>query len=314
MGLTLPAIVSPTPDALRGYFQQLSNWGRWGDDDDLGTLNLITPTRRLAAARLVREGVSVPLTRVISPRRAVDNPDPALHHMLESGMGSGAGFHPMTDWFGLACHGFAVTHLDSLTHVAWDGRLYNGRRADSVSTRRGGRRGEAGAAGARITGRGVLVDGPAIRGVSWLRPGERLYPDDLESWERSTGCRVDSGDILLVSTGRDLREEVEGPWDPWQEGSPGLDPSCLPWLHEREVSVLVSDVGQDVMPSGYEGLPTPLHAVGIVAMGLWLLDNAYLAELLTACRKHEAWEFLFMCAPLSLKGLTGSPITPVAVL
>jgi kynurenine formamidase len=305
---------SPTREVLHSYFMRLSNWGRWGADDDLGTLNLITPACRTRAAGLVRTGLTVPLARVISPTFATGNPDPALHHMLESGAGAGAGFHPMTDWFGLACHGFAVTHVDALTHVAWDGRLYNGRSADGVSTRRGGRHGAAGVAAGRMVGRGVFVDGPALRGVPWLELEYRLYPGDFEEWEDRTGTRIEPGDVLVVSTGRDAREHALGEWDLWQDGSPGLDPSCLPWLHERGVAVLVSDVGQDVMPSGYDGMPTPIHAVGIVAMGLWLLDNASLGALTQACRERGTWEFLFLCAPLRLKGLTGSPVTPVAVL
>lgn len=319
-GSGLPVDTASTPGArgmptaaLRRAFEELSNWGRWGDEDELGTLNLITPQRRRHAAGLVRFGESVLLGRQISPTYALDNPDPVLHHMLEAGAEASTGFHAMTDWFGMACHGFAVTHLDGLNHVSWDGVLYNGRPADSVSVRRGGRHGAVGLAGASIVGRGVLVDVPGLRGVPWLDPGEKIYPDDLSAWERRTEVRVGEGDVLLISTGRDARRRARGVWDFWTDGAAGLDASCLPWLHERGVAVLVSDCGQDAMPSGHPGIPTPVHAVGIVAIGLWLLDNALLDDLLETCLRLETWEFLFSCAPLDVKGSTGSPVAPVAV-
>ncbi|GAA1862462.1 cyclase family protein [Pseudonocardia ailaonensis] len=303
-----------TREQVGRMFETLSNWGRWGEDDDLGTLNLITAEHRRRAAALVREGRAVSLGRAISPTFAVDNPWPALHHMIESGAGAHEGFVGMTDWFGLACHGFAVTHLDGLNHAAWNGKMYNGRAASSVTTRHGGRAGAVGRAGARIATRGLLVDVPALRGLPWLDLGDRVRPGDLDAWEAWSGIRVDAGDALVISTGRDSRRRERGAHDFWKEGSPGLDASCLPWLRERDVAVLVSDTGQDAMPSGYPDIPTPVHGVGIVAMGLWLLDNAGLDELLDVCREHGVWEFLLCCAPLDVKGATGSPVTPVAII
>jgi kynurenine formamidase len=255
----------------------------------------------------------VDLAREISPSHAVDNPEPMLHHMLRSGEGAGEGFHGIIDWFAIASHGFAVTHLDSLNHIAWNGRLYNNRPASSVTTRHGGAFGSIGVGAGKFTGRGVFFDVPQSRGVEWLDIGEGIFVEDLERCESISDCRVSEGDIMVVSTGRDARRRELGPWDFWREGTAGIDASCLPWLHERGVSVLVSDSGQDVMPSGYDDIPTPLHTIGIVAMGLWLLDNAYLEELQSACRRVQKWEFLFSCAPLRLKNSTGSPVTPLAI-
>jgi kynurenine formamidase len=298
---------------LGTYFDRLSNWGRWGQDDELGTLNLLTPERRMAGTQLVKRGLSISLAREISPTHAVDNPAPMLHHMLTSGEGAVEGFRGMTDWFAVACHGFAVTHVDSLNHIAWDGTIFNGRSAEVVTTQRGGAFGSVGVGAGKMMGRGVLLDVPRARGVDWLDLGDAVYVEDLERCEQLTGCDVGSGDILLIRTGRDARTRDVGPWDFWSEGTPGLDASCLPWLRERDIAVLVCDTAQDVMPSGYDDIPTPVHTVGIVAMGLWLLDNAYLEELAAECFRSSVWEFLFACEPLLLKNSTGSPVTPVAV-
>ena len=299
---------------LAEYAVTLSNWRRWGGEDELGTLNLITDRHRLRGRDLIRTGTSVSCARDISAAYRIDNPDPMLHHMIESGAGAGQGFRGMTDWFGLAPHGFAVTHLDALNHVAWNGLMYNGRAAALVTTRKGGPEGAIRVAASRIAGRGVLLDVPAARGVDWLDIGDPVRAADLDACERRAGTEVGPGDILLVRTGRDARQAELGAWDFWADGSPGLHPDCLPWLRERDVAVLGCDAAQDAMPSGFPSLPTPIHAIGIAAMGLWLLDNAYLEELAIECARLGRWEFFCMVAPLRMKTATGCPVNPIAVL
>jgi kynurenine formamidase len=128
------------------------------------------------------------------------------------------------------------------------------------------------------------------------------------------GVEVRSGDALLIRTGRDADRDVRGPHLPEKIGCAGLSGSCLPWIRERGVAMLVSDVAHDALPSVYKHIMGPIHAVGIVAMGLWLLDNAYLDDLAAAAAEASQWEFLFTCGPLKLKRGTGSPVNPLAIL
>jgi kynurenine formamidase len=304
--------VDPQVDKL---LSSLSNWGRWGEDDQLGTLNHITPESRLAALRAVQTGETVSCSRDISPRHSKENPSPLLHHMIVSGEAApDEGLGIAADWLGLAFHGYSVTHLDSLSHLFWNKRSYNGRPASDVSTVSGAATGSVEVARHGVVTRGVLLDLAGARGEEWLEPGEALTPADLERAEQEQGVTVGAGDVLLVRTGRDARRAAKGPVHPDHEGAPGLHYSCLPYLHERQIAVLGSDAANDVLPSHVSGFEMPVHTVGIVAMGLWLLDNAYLEDLGRRCRERASWEFLVALAPLLLKRSTGSPVNPIAVL
>jgi kynurenine formamidase len=293
----------------------LSNWGRWGSEDQLGTLNHITAKSRQLALKTVRTGETVSCSRDISPRHSKENPDPLLHHMIVSGEGApdrGAGI--AADWLGLAFHGYSVTHLDSLSHLFWNKQSYNGRPADDVSTVSGAATGSVEVARNGVVTKGVLLDLAGARGQEWLDPGEVLTPADLERAEREQGVTVGRGDMLLIRTGRDARRAVKGPIHPDHEGVAGLHFSCLPYFHEREIAVLGSDAVHDALPSGVSGFEMPIHTVALVAMGLWLLDNAHLDELARLCSDRGSWEFLAILAPLLLKRSTGSPVNPLAVL
>jgi kynurenine formamidase len=307
-------MTEPTRDEVLGYFSSLSNWGRWGPDDRKGTLNLITPETVAAAARLARRGLRFSCARSIGPRTPGSEGSPPLHFMLSSGeTAPDSGFGGATDWFGLAFHGHAVTHLDAPSHIFWDGKLYNGVDASRVTTSRGALDGSVELAADGAVGRGVLVDIPRHRGVPRLSERDPIAADELTACLRAQGTDVHPGDILVVRTGRDV---ASGDAEPSAavRARPGLDASCLPWLRAHDVAMLVSDVAQEVQPSGYEGLPYPVHAVGIVAMGLWLVDNAYLEPLAAACAESRSYEFLLSVAPLRLKNATGSPVNPIAIL
>ena len=293
----------------------LSNWGRWGTDDQLGTLNHITDELRHAALATVRTAETVSFSRDISPRPGKENPSPLLHHMIASGDGApDEGLGIAADWLGLAFHGYSVTHLDSLSHLFWNKQSYNGRPASDVSTVSGAATGSVEVARNGVVTRGVLLDLAGARGREWLEPGEALTPADLEHAEREQGVTVGRGDVLLIRTGRDARRAVQGPIHPEHDGVAGLHFSCLPYLHDREISVLGSDSVNDAVPSGVRGFEMPVHTVALVAMGLWLLDNAYLDELAQRCRDRRSWEFLAVLAPLLLKRSTGSPVNPIAIL
>jgi kynurenine formamidase len=309
----------PTEEEVLGYFEKLSNWGRWGADDELGTPNLITPEKTKRALSLVHEGVGVSLARDVLWESAPDVPSPPVHFMLESGEGWASGDKVSAranaaaiDYIGMVFHGLAVTHVDALSHFFWDGKTYNGKPAHLVSTSLGATVCSVLEARAGFMTRGVLVDVPMLRGIDWLERGEGVMPDDILAAEERCGFRVEEGDILLVRTGQLRRRMVEGPVDR-SAGSTACQAACLPLIHERGVAVLGSDTGNDVSPSQYQKVTQPIHQVGITAMGLWILDNADLEALAEACRERNRWQFLVTINPLRLHNATGSPVNPIAV-
>ena len=301
----MPRAPMAATDVL-GFHQTLSNWGRWGDNDQLGALNLITPEITAAAAATVRVGRTVSCARPLDTRAAADNPNPVAHHMIGT-VTEGGG----ADYFAVAPHGFATSHLDALCHIFADGKLYNGYPAETVTahgaTRLGIHHLHAG-----IVTRGVLLDVPALRGVEALEPGEPVFPEDLEAAEERAGLRVRAGDALLVRTGRWRWRDDHGAWDTAGLAA-GLDASCLPWLRQRDVATLGSDGVSDVLPSRVDGVAMPIHMIVIPAMGVHLMDNLDLEALAGACAEERRWAFLLAVAPLVLRRGTASPVNPIAV-
>jgi kynurenine formamidase len=306
-----PTVSADRPDVDRDldpaiyerWKAELSNWGRWGADDEIGTLNLITPAKRREAAALVTEGVSVSLAADADTVRAVDNPNPWQHEML--GIAS--------DRLAVAYHGITHSHLDALAHINDNGVFYNGYQPDSEEVIANGhpkqsihnvRNG--------IFTRGVLIDIPRLKGLPWLEPGTPIYVEDLEAWEERAGVRVGPGDALFVRTGVWARRSVEGPWLRGRAPggrSAGLHPSVIPWLKERDIAVMGSDHPHYVSPSN---LPGAVHDFALLYLGMSLFDNLDLEALAEAADEHDRWEFLLTAAPLPIRGGTGSPINPLA--
>jgi kynurenine formamidase len=316
----------PTEAEVRGWFSSLSNWGRWGDDDVLGTLNLITADVRRAAAATVRHGRSISCAWDIS---TVPTPTAAVtpqRWMVKTGLAlepGGAVAHDRchdgslataSEFISMVFHGRTITHLDAFSHVFWEGQMYNGVPSWRVSDAGGASHHDVRSAREGIQTRGVLLDVARLRGVDWLTPDAPIMVEDLEACERAQGVRVSAGDVLLVRTGDGRRRREGADWRPEMHGHPGMHASCLPWLHERGVAALGSDGPQDVVPSGYPGMYLPIHSVGIVAMGLWLIDNCQLEDLAAACAEFGHYDFLFTLLPLRMTGGTGSPVNPVALL
>jgi kynurenine formamidase len=293
-------------EEVLAFHKTLSNWGRFGPRDQLGTLNLITPERRAAAARLVRSGRTVSAARSLPTLPSPENPVPVAHHMIGTASEGWGG-----DYFAIASHGFATSHIDALCHIFHEGKLYNGYPIEKV-TAHGALELGIHELAEGIVSRGVLLDVPRARGVPYLENGEPIFPDDLERAERDAGIRVAPGDVLLVRTGRWALREARGAWDPRQSAA-GLDASCLPWLHARGVAALGSDGVSDVVPSRVPGVGMPIHTVAIVAMGLHLVDNLELEPLAKACVEEKRWEFLLTLAPLVLFRGTASPVNPIAL-
>jgi kynurenine formamidase len=303
-----------TESEVIAMFDVISNWGRWGADDQLGALNFIRPEHRVAAAHLVESGDTESLSRPMATEPAADNPRPATHLMIRSGRrGHPLGIQGSADYFSIAPHGFSETHLDALCHYFWQDRMYNGFESAEVGFQGALKCGiEVTRAG--IIGRGVLLDIPKLRQVQWLEPGERIFPEELEAAERASHLTIGEGDILLVRTGRTRRRQALGPWNVFFEGLAGLDVSCMPWVHERHVALLGSDGVSDVMPSGYEhGLNMPVHTATLVMMGVYLLDNADLEALAQQCERLNRYAFMFTIAPLVLERGTASPCNPLAL-
>lgn len=309
----------PTEAEVLSYFQKLSNWGKWGKDDQLGTINYVTPQKVKEAAALVKEGASVSCSRPIGRERAVDVMQPVLHYMDHSGeqwvgkKSKPGEIQGSADFIGLSFHGLTITHIDSLCHVFWDGQMYNGHPAEKVTTREGATMESIDLLRDGVVTRGVLLDIARLRGIDWLEPGDAIFPAELEEAERACGVRVRSGDVLFFRTGMLRRRNQKGAIDQLTAGRPGLQAACLPWLHERQIAMLGSDVPNDVSPSGYPQLKIPVHQVGLVAMGLWLIDNLNLEELTVACQRYQRWEFMAMVSPLRIANGTGSPVNPIAV-
>jgi kynurenine formamidase len=309
----------PTENDVLKMLDTLSNWGRWGPDDQLGTLNFITPATRRRAAALVREGVSVSCSRPISTDITADTSFQPLRFMVDSGEGRDTDSperrrerRGAAEFIGMVFHGYTITHVDTPAHYFWNGRIYNGRSCNLITAREGAQVEAVDLLRDGVIGRGVLLDIAALEG-RWLEAGEGVMPEDLEAAERAQGVRVEAGDILLVRTGYYGRRRAEGARNPGRDGSPALHVASLPWLRERSVAMLGTDTHNDVSPLPYPNLGNALHVVALVAMGLWLIDNGNLEELAQACARYQRWEFMLTVAPLVLERVTGSPVNPVAM-
>jgi kynurenine formamidase len=294
-------------------FDSVQSWGRWGAVDERGALNLLTPERVAAAARLVQSGAVVSLSLPLCTTEGLDCPAPAEVRMTQNndevGLGS-MGF--AKDFIGVDYHGDGHTHVDALCHVAYKGRLYNGLAADSVTS--DGAPAEAiDAVKDGLVGRGVLLDIPRLRGVPWLEPGEHVFRHDLEGASGEQGVEIGEGDILLVRTGHVRRLAELGSWDTAQSKA-GLHPTAMPFLAERGVVALGCDGNSDTAPSSTEGVAFPIHVLALNAMGVLLLDYLQFEDLREACESAGRWEFLCVTAPLRIVGGTGSPANPLAVL
>ena len=283
---------------------ELTNWGRWGADDEIGALNLITAAKRLEAVSLVEEGYTVSLAGDADTVEAVDNPYPYEHEMV--GISS--------DRISVRYHGISHTHLDALAHINDDGVFYNGYAPDADEVIANGHpKNSIHNLKNGIVTRGVLIDIPRLRGVPYLEPGTPIYVEDLEAWEEQAGVRVSPGDALFIRTGVWARRAAEGPWLRGRRPggrSAGLHPSVIPWLKERDIALMGSDHPTYVAPSE---LPGAVHDFALLYLGIHMFDNCDLEALSEAAAERNRWEFLLMAAPLPIRGGTGSPLNPIAV-
>ncbi len=294
---------------LDRWMLELTNWNRWGKQDQMGSVNLITPAKRKTAAALVKEGYAVSLSGNAETEKAVDNPFPFHHEMVSTGTGP----NPMwgMDTYTIRYHNPSLTHLDALSHMFHEGKMYNGYSQKQVN-RKGAQQLAVTAYKNGLVSRGVLMDIPRLKGLKYLEPSTPIYPADFEAWEKRAGIKVGSGDIVLVRTGRWSRRAEKGPWDT-EKAAAGMHIECARWFHERDVAMVGSDTHGELMPSPVEGVAFPMHQLLLIAMGTPMLDNCDLEALGEAAAARGRWTFLLMAAPLAVPKGTGSPVNPIAI-
>ncbi len=302
----LPPLVSA--EQFERWLTELSNWGRFGPDDELGMANLITPAKRAEAAALVTEGHTVSLASNAQSYRTADVPCPVEWSMSRATR-TGA-----SDTIAYPCiHGPGTTHLDAFAHVFFDGKMWNGYDVDGLVTMEDGAlKNSIMVVKDGLVTRGVLYDIPRLKGVPWLEPGTRITVEDLEAWEAETGVRVGPGDAFLIRWGRWARQDALGPFDTGAEAA-GLDNNVIPWLKERDVAIAGWETpGYVPQPEG--DLPrTALHNFALTILGIQVLDRADFQALAEAAAERNRWEFMVTIAPLRIPNGTGSPVNPIAM-
>lgn len=306
VGMLRSADRRTTKDQVDQWMTGISNWGRWGKNDQRGTLNLITPEKRKQALKMVKDGVVISLAHTLDKEKYPDNPRPIGQQMtLDKG---GHAMDLYTIWY----HGSTITHIDALCHYSWEGKVYNGySKEEKIGESGCGVNGVENFKDGIVT-RGILVDLPRMKGVEYLEPGVAVYPEDLEAWEKYAGVKIGSGDAVFLRTGRWTRRAKLGPWNVAASAA-GWEASVMPWFHTRDIALLGNDGVQDAQPSGIEGVPRPIHQLGIVAMGLPLIDVMDLEAVAAECGRRHKWEFMVTMAPVPVPGGTGFPINPTAV-
>ena len=299
----------PSEAEVEANLWEENNWGRWGADDELGAINLITAEKRRQALGLVRTGETVSLSRPLATTPGPNNPRPSQHYVrwMDRGAGWGAAF----DYYGMDYHGHTTTHIDALCHIWGPQGLYNRRAPEETLTPLGARANAISAWSGGIVTRGVLLDVPRQRGSAYVGVDEPVHGDELAAIAAAQGVELSVGDALVVYSGREAYMEAHPDRIPGVPPLPGLHASCLPFIRDQDVAMLVWDL-MDMKPSGY-AFEWGVHGV-IPAYGVALVDNALLAPLAEACAREGRYEFLLMVLPLVVKGGTGSPVNPVAML
>ena len=287
----------PSQAEVESWYTDRRNWGRWGDDDQKGAVNLITPEKSAAAAGLVRNGRKVSMSRVFEPEQ---------HFLRKSPRAGGAG--AVVDYYGFIYHGQTITHIDALCHM-WDADgMWQGRDADVEVTTRGAAFGAIDAWSDGIVTKGVLLDVPRHRGEPHVTPARPVHGWELEEIARAEGVEVEPGDALLVYSGKDPYVRAGGEYGGGDR--PGLSVTCAKFIRDHDVALLGWDM-MDARPDPY-GLAFPVHGV-LFNYGVALLDNALLEPLAAACAEEGRYDFLFMGLPLKVARGTGSPANPIAM-
>jgi len=312
-------------DTLHTIARQVRNWGRWGPDDELGTLNYVTPDTIAAAGRLVTRGkvfaLGIPLQRE-GPQSGTRQRFNPIHAMFRDGgdapktdaeVAAAQGYGGSDDWIVMPLQ--CVTQWDSLAHIFYQGKMWNGYDCTLV-TSTGAAKNSIDKTKSRLAGRGVLLDVARFKGVRSLEPGCGITVADLEATAAAQKVEVRRGDFLLIRTGHMTRYLDRKDWRGYDSDDfPGVSIHTAPWLHARQIAAIASDnYAVEVRPS--ELLPAfrnPFHVVAIPNMGLTLGEIFYLDELAADCAADGRWEFLLVAPPLPVTRAVGTPINPYAM-
>ncbi len=299
----------------------LSNWGRWGKDDERGSLNLVTPQKTLQTLSLPKDGVYVSLARFAELQKQADNfnfgetkhwmsfIDPQTHKVRGALDNISFGIHDGTN-----------SHLDSLCHynLERDGInvVFNGHPQNLDE--QGCKQNAIDRMGPGIVTRGILVDMPLLKGVPYLEPGTPIMASDLEAWEKFANVKIGSGDAVFIRSGRWARRAALAPWNSAREAA-GLHASAMPWLKQRDIVLLGSDAVNDVQPSGVQGgtpgeaKNRPIHLLAIAVMGVPLVDNGYFEDAAKEASARKHWDFLLTVQFTRVPGGTASTFNALAV-
>lgn len=317
------AKLSFTVDDVREMAKKYSNWGRWGDDDELGTVNFITPEKRIEAAKLVRQGKVVGLAidfGTSGPQTGFAGRVNPLHYMLQDG---GDVLSGAQDWIPtlrytddaifmpLQC----ATQWDALAHIFFDGKMYNGREPRLVDSL-GAKKNSIVPLRDKIATRGVLLDMPKHFGKPWLEAGEAIYPEDLDAAAAAAGVAIGRGDVVLIRTGQMAECRARGNWGTYAgtEGAPGLSLACAEWIWRKEIAGFATDTwGTEVLPNETPDCLQPIHCVSLVHTGILIGEIFDLDGLAADCAADGVYEFFFVAPPLPITGGVGSPINPQAI-
>lgn len=307
----LSAWASPNVEAIKTvdaqtfdrWMSDLSNWGRWGKDDERGAINLITPGKRISAARLVKKGIAVSLGRDLDKRLSNVNPHPFVHEMT---IQTHSNTTYSKDRYVIDYHGPTQSHLDALCHMFHNEKMYNGF-SQNLVTERGCQKLSVSIVNDGIFTRGVLIDLAFLKGVDRLRPDDVIFPSDLNAWEKKSGVQIKPGDAVFIRTGRDIYQ------DHLVGGGGGLHASTAIWFKEKDVSIIGTDYPGDIWPTNVEGEAFPFHKLVMIAMGTQMFDNLDLEGLKAEAIRQNRWDFLFTFSPMRVEGGTGSPVNPTAI-
>ena len=236
------------------WMEELSNWGRWGPNDQLGAANLMTEAKRREAAALVRTGTTVSLAHDFLTDEAIDVSEPYVLQMSVNPEGQNSG-----DRVDLYFHGVTFSHLDGLCHVFYKDKVYNGFDFPEIVTEQGCSQMDTTTMKDGLVTRAILVDMPRLNGVPYLEPGTKLYREDIEAWEEQAGVRLGPGDALLLRTGRWAHRADHGP----TRVMSGWDASVMPFLTERDIALLGADSVHEAPNSVPGGTGSPVNPIAI---------------------------------------------------
>ncbi|MEV6904641.1 cyclase family protein [Amycolatopsis sp. NPDC051372] len=297
-------------DEFVALHQRLCTWGPDREPDERGALAAISAETVLRTLALVDEGLSVSMARDLDTVASESNPQPTLHYMVELGDQQVPEPQAYRDFVGLEYHGRAVTHLDALCHMAFEGKYFGGVAAEEVMTTTGSTWGSARPTFDGVIARAVLVDLPRMVGGG-CPMGTAVTPELLEDLMAKVGLELRLGDALVLRSGAD----ADGPMGraTVSQLASGLTPEAFVWAAERGVAILGSDTGNELRPPRVEGVKAPIHALSLTAAGVLLLDNLHLERFAEECAARGRYEAAMVFAPLPIVGGTGSPLNPIAI-